>query len=42
MSGQLDLRHAVRLGLLSELAKLRKTSLSEVMKHSDVLAHFSG
>jgi hypothetical protein len=40
MSDQLELRHADRLGLLSELAKLRKTSLAEVMKHSDVLTHF--
>jgi hypothetical protein len=40
MTDQLELRHADRLGLLSELAKLRKTSLAEVMKHSDVLAQF--
>jgi hypothetical protein len=39
---QLEIRHADRLGLLSELAKLRKTSLAEVMKHSDVLAQFHG
>ena len=42
MTDQLEIRHADRLGLLSELAKLRKTSLAEVMKHSDVLAHFHG
>jgi hypothetical protein len=42
MTDQLELRHAGRLGLLSELAKLRKTSLTEVMKHPDVLAHFHG
>ena len=42
MTDQLEIRHADRLGLLSELAKLRKTSLAEVMKHPDVLAHFHG
>ena len=42
MTDQLEIRHADRLGLLSELAKIRKTSLAEVMKHSDVLAHFHG
>jgi hypothetical protein len=42
MTDQLEIRHADRLGLLSDLAKLRKTSLAEVMKHSDVLAHFHG
>ena len=42
MTDRLEIRHADRLGLLSELAKLRKTSLAEVMKHSDVLAHFHG
>ena len=42
MTDQLEIRHADRLGLLSELAKLRKTSLEEVMKHSDVVAHFHG
>jgi len=40
MSDQLEIRHADRLGLLIELATLRKTSLLEVMKHSDVVAHF--
>jgi hypothetical protein len=42
MTDQLELRHADRLRLLSELAKLRKTSLTEMMKHPDVLAHFHG
>jgi hypothetical protein len=42
MTDQLELRHAHRLGLLIELAKLRKTSLVEVMKHPDVVAHFHG
>jgi hypothetical protein len=41
MTDQLELRQADRLVLLSELARLRQTTLSEVMKHSDVpvLAH---
>ncbi len=42
MTDQLEIRHADRLTLLSELAKLRKTSLAQVMKHSDVLAQFHG
>ncbi len=42
MSDQLEIRHAYRPGLLIELAKLRKTSLLEAMKHSDVVAHFPG
>jgi hypothetical protein len=42
MTDRLELRHADRLGLLFELAKLRKTSLTEVVKHPDVLAHFHG
>jgi hypothetical protein len=40
MSDRMELRHAHRLELLIELAKLRKTSLVEVMKHSDVVAQF--
>jgi hypothetical protein len=42
MTDQLELRQADRIGLLVELAKIRKTSLTEVMKHSDVTAHFHG
>jgi hypothetical protein len=40
MTDQLEIRHAERIGLLIELARVRTVSLSEVMKHSDVLAHF--
>jgi len=41
MTDELELRQAERLEILSKLARLRKTTLSEVMKHSDVpdLAH---
>jgi hypothetical protein len=38
MTDELECRHADRLALLSELAKLRGTSLAEVMKHGDVAA----
>jgi hypothetical protein len=41
MTDQLELRHADRLGLLSELAKLRKASLAEVMKHPDISPWFA-
>jgi hypothetical protein len=36
MTNELECRHAERLVLLIELAKLRKTSLAKVLKHSDV------
>jgi hypothetical protein len=36
MTNELECRHADRLPLLPELAKLRGTSLAEVMKHGDV------
>ncbi|MFI5458179.1 MAG: hypothetical protein ACHRXM_22315 [Isosphaerales bacterium] len=41
MTDDLELRQAERLEILSKLARLRKATLSEVMKHSDVpvLAH---
>ncbi len=41
MTDELELRQAERLEILSKLARLRKTTLSEVMKHTDVpvLAH---
>jgi len=41
MTDDLELRQAERLEILSKLARLRKTTLSEVIKHSDVpvLAH---
>jgi hypothetical protein len=42
MTDRLEIRHADRIGLLIELARLRKTSLTEVMKHSDVLTQFRG
>ena len=38
MTNELECRHADRLALLSELAKLRGTSLAEVMKHGDIAA----
>jgi hypothetical protein len=37
MTNELECRHADRLVLLSELAKLRGTSLAEVMTHDDVV-----
>jgi hypothetical protein len=36
MTDEMERCHADRLELLSELARLRGTSLAEVMKHSDV------
>src|SRR5262249_55951267 len=42
MTEQLEVRHADRIGLLSELAKLRKTSLTEVIKDCDLLAYVHG
>jgi hypothetical protein len=36
MTDEVECCHADRLELLSELAKLRGTSLAEVMKHGDV------
>src|SRR5262245_48453807 len=36
MTNELECRHADRLPLLSELAKLRGTSFAEVTKHGDV------
>jgi hypothetical protein len=36
MTDELESRHAERLVLLSELAKLRGTTLAEVVKHGDV------
>jgi hypothetical protein len=36
MTDELEIRQAERLEILSRLARLRKTTLSEVMKHSDV------
>jgi hypothetical protein len=38
MTDELECRHAERLVLLIELAKLRNTSLTKVLKHSDIAA----
>ena len=38
MTNELECRHADRLALLAELAKIRGTSLAEVMKGDDIAA----
>ncbi len=42
MTNEMECLQAERLGLLSELAKLRATSLAEVLKHPDVAVRNHG
>lgn len=42
MTDELECRHADRLVLLTELAKLRGTTLVEVLKHGDIAAWHHG